>query len=65
MTDNDGLIMDCSFGPSITEPKALEAEIQKIEGVVEVGLFVGICDAVVVASEAGVNTLVKPSGRLK
>ena len=65
VTDNDGLILDCSFGPSITEPKALEAEIQKIEGVVEVGLFVGICDAVVVASEAGVNTLVKPSGRLK
>ena len=65
VTDNDGLILDCSFGPSITEPRSLELEIQKIEGVVEVGLFVGICDAVVVASEEDVRTLVKPSGRLK
>ncbi|MBJ29438.1 MAG: ribose 5-phosphate isomerase A [Euryarchaeota archaeon] len=65
VTDNGGLIMDCSFGPSITEPRSLELEIQKIEGVVEVGLFVGICDAVVVASKDEVRTLVKRSGRLK
>jgi ribose 5-phosphate isomerase len=35
-----------------------------IAGVVEVGLFVGICDAVVLASNGGVLTLINQSGRL-
>tara|TARA_B100001094_G_C17921878_1_gene666332 strand:- start:22 stop:723 length:702 start_codon:yes stop_codon:yes gene_type:complete len=64
VTDNQGYILDCSFGPTISNPATLEAEISKISGVVEVGLFVGICDAVVMASSEGVETLVKPSGRL-
>ncbi len=64
VTDNGGNILDCAFGPTIYDPKALEMELRGIEGVVEVGLFVGICDAVVVASNDGVTTLVKPDGRL-
>ena len=64
VTDNQGYILDCSFGPTISNPASLEAEISQISGVVEVGLFVGICDAVVMASSEGVETLVKPSGRL-
>jgi ribose 5-phosphate isomerase len=35
-----------------------------IAGVVEVGLFVGICDAVILASSGGVLTLVNENGRL-
>ncbi len=65
VTDNGGVILDCSFGPVIANPGHLEREIKGISGVVEVGLFVGICDAVVVASEIGVNTLINPDGRLK
>ena len=64
ITDNGGMILDCSFGPIIANPGHLEQEIREISGVVEVGLFVGICDAFVVASEVGVNTLIKPDGRL-
>ena len=64
VTDNLGFILDCSFGPTISNPAALEREISDITGVVEVGLFVGICDAVVMASSEGVETLVKPGGRL-
>ena len=64
VTDNGGYILDCSFGPIISDPESLEREIKEIGGVVEVGLFVGICDAVVVASQDGVSTLVKPGGRL-
>ncbi len=63
-TDNDGFILDCSFGPSISDPKSLESTIGSISGVVEVGLFVGICDAVVMASHEGVSTLINPNGRL-
>ena len=64
ITDNQGFILDCSFGPTISDPESLEREISEIPGVVEVGLFVGICDAVVMASSGGVETLVKPDGRL-
>lgn len=64
VTDNGGYILDCSFGPSITEPKSLEMKFHSIAGVVEVGLFVDICDAVVMASNGDVVTLVNDSGRL-
>ena len=64
ITDNQGFILDCPFGPTISNPESLEREISAISGVVDVGLFVGICDAVVMASSDGVETLVKPGGRL-
>lgn len=64
VTDNDGYILDCRFGPSISEPKSLEMKLLSIAGVVEVGLFVDICDAVVLASNGGVLTLINDSGRL-
>jgi len=63
-TDNDGFILDCSFGPTISNPISLERAISDIPGVVEVGLFVGICDAVIVASSDGIEELVKPDGRI-
>ena len=63
-TDNDGFILDCSFGPTISNPISLERAISDIPGVVEVGLFVGICDAVIVASSDGIEELVKPNGRI-
>ena len=64
VTDNNGYILDCSFGPSISDPKSLEMKLLSIAGVVEVGLFVDICDAVVLASDGGVLTLINYSGRL-
>ena len=64
ITDNGGLILDCEFGPSIMKPTALEAEVLSIAGVVEVGLFCGLCDAVVLANGDSVVTSVRPDGRL-
>ena len=64
VTDNDGLILDCSFGPTIQEPSKTESRISSVVGVVEVGLFVGICDAVVMATADGLETLFRPGGRL-
>ena len=63
-TDNRGLILDCSFGPTISDPTSLERAISDIPGVVEVGLFVGICDAVIVASNEGIEELIKSDGRI-
>ena len=64
VTDNDGYILDCEFGPTITDPAEMERMISVIDGVVEVGLFVGICDAVFVASHSGVDIMFNPEGRL-
>ena len=64
ISDNGGYILDCSFGSTITNPSELESALLDIAGVVEVGLFVGICDAVVMASNTGVLTLLKQDGRL-
>ena len=64
VTDNDGYILDCEFGPTITDPAEMERMISVIDGVVEVGLFVGICDAVFVASDSGVEIMFNPEGRL-
>jgi len=64
VTDNDGYILDCQFGPTISDPASLEKQIRSIDGVVEVGLFVDICDAVVMATSSGVSTLLKQGDRL-
>jgi len=64
VTDNGGYILDCDFGETITDPKSLELEILSMAGVVEVGLFCDMCDAVVLAGEGNVETIVKEGGRL-
>ena len=64
VTDNGGLILDCEFGPTITQASALESEILSIAGVVEVGLFCGLCDVVVLADEDSVVTSISPDSRL-
>jgi ribose 5-phosphate isomerase A len=53
-TDQGNLILDCAFGP-IADCEALGAELASRAGVVEHGLFLGIADALVVASDAGID----------
>ena len=64
VTDNGGYILDCDFGPMISKPDIYEKKINSIEGVVEVGLFVGICDVIIFSSLSGIQILTKPNGRL-
>ena len=64
VTDNGGFILDCKFGPTIVDPANLEAQILSIGGVVQVGLFVDLCDAVVMSTESGVEVIINPVGRL-
>jgi ribose 5-phosphate isomerase A len=54
---NDGLhVLDCQFGP-ISDPARLASEIKAQLGVVEHGLFIGLADRALIASEAGVRVL--------
>jgi ribose 5-phosphate isomerase A len=53
-SDAGNLIYDVACGP-IAEPRALDAAMRAIPGVVETGLFLGRADVVLVAGEAGVE----------
>ena len=64
ITDNGNMIADAHSGPKISNPLASESEILMIAGVVQVGLFNNMCDAVVLAGSNGVETIINPNGRL-
>ncbi|MGA2409695.1 MAG: ribose-5-phosphate isomerase RpiA [Candidatus Binataceae bacterium] len=60
LSDNGNLVLDCGVGV-IRNPAKLERDLLAIPGVVGTGLFVGIADVVLVASQSGkVKTLRKP-----
>jgi ribose 5-phosphate isomerase A len=58
-TDNGNYIADAHTGATITEPETTEAALLALAGVVQVGLFNNMCDAVVLASPSGVKILEK------
>ena len=56
LTDEQNYILDC-FGGEITDPEKTAAEIRKIVGVVEHGLFLGMSRHALVAGDDGVSEL--------
>jgi ribose 5-phosphate isomerase A len=57
MTDNGGWILDVA-GLKITNPVALEAQMNQIAGVITVGLFVKEkADILLVSNPSGVNRI--------
>ena len=59
VTENGNLILDCSFG-RIVEPFDLAAALRIIPGVIEHGLFIGLCDQAFIAGPDGVETILAP-----
>jgi ribose 5-phosphate isomerase A len=57
-SDAGNAIYDVACGP-IADPRALDAAMRAIPGVVETGLFVGRADIVLVARETGVDRRVR------
>ena len=64
LTDNGNMIADAHTGPTISNPAQTEIEVLKIAGVVQVGLFISMCDAVVIAGSDGVVVHLNAEGRL-
>jgi len=60
VTDNGNYILDVATGP-IADPRALEAALELLPGVVVTGLFVGRTHVLVVASPGGVE-IRRPKG---
>jgi ribose 5-phosphate isomerase A len=57
-TDNGNAILDCTFGP-IPDPRSLAAALGAIHGVLDVGIFIDLADAVLCTADAGVRELTK------
>lgn len=56
ITDNGNFIYDC-VNPGIANPASLACRLEATPGVVEHGLFVGLCFAAYIANEEGVAVL--------
>jgi ribose 5-phosphate isomerase A len=52
--------LDINFGP-IEDPRALEFELKRIPGVVEVGLFVNLANAAYIGGEGRVEKIERRS----
>jgi ribose 5-phosphate isomerase A len=48
VTDGENRIIDCGFALGIDDAEALDAKLKRIPGVFETGLFLGLCDALIV-----------------
>jgi ribose 5-phosphate isomerase A len=56
ITDGGHLLLDALFG-RIFKPEALSADLHKVPGVVEHGLFLGLCARAYVAGPNGIETI--------
>lgn len=54
LTDGGNRIVDCRFPPG-QEPERLEARLRATVGVFETGLFIALCDVLLVGHEGGVE----------
>ena len=55
-TDGGNAIVDCKF-PPVADPGSLDAQLQCVPGVLETGLFIGLCDTLIVGSSEGVEVI--------
>jgi ribose 5-phosphate isomerase A len=54
LTDGGHVLLDASFG-LIPAPLELQNILMQIPGVVETGLFIGLCDTALIASDSGIE----------
>ena len=50
LTDGGNQIVDCRFS-SIDDPESLDRQLQCIAGVLETGLFIDLCDTLIVGTD--------------
>ena len=59
-TDNGLYVIDCTFPGGIEDAVAIEDALARRAGIVETGLFLGLAHEALVATESGVETLLRP-----
>ena len=56
LTDGGNAILDCRF-PDDIDPGARDCQLQGIAGVLETGLFIGLCDTLIVGRDQDVDVI--------
>ncbi len=64
ITDGGNRIIDCRFQEDL-EPNSLNATLKQVVGVFETGLFLGLCDLLIVGTGDGIEQLENPSSEWK
>jgi ribose 5-phosphate isomerase A len=62
LTDGGNAIIDCRFADS-PDPEELDARLQSVVGVFETGLFLGLCDLLVIGTKDGVEKIASDARR--
>lgn len=62
ITDGGNVIVDCRF-PVLDDPEALESGLKSVVGVFETGLFLGLCDVLIVGRADGAEQVVTDARR--
>lgn len=59
-TDGDNRIIDCLFAP-VDDPSELDTRLQRVAGVFETGLFLGLCDTLIVGHPDHAESFDRPA----
>jgi len=62
VTDGGNFIADCRFA-QIPDAALLQAQLKRITGVIETGLFVGLASQAILGGDQGVTVLERQSRR--
>src|SRR5437763_742400 len=57
VTENCNIILDCTFPNGIADPEHLNAQMRRIVGVVETGLFLGMAAQAIIGGPNGVHVM--------
>ncbi len=57
VTENCNIILDCTFPNGIADPEHLNAQMRRIVGVVETGLFLGMAAQAIIGGPNGVTVI--------
>lgn len=60
-TDGGNRIIDCRFERGLDDPERLHARIKAIPGVFETGLFLGLCDALIIGRGTDAELIEAPA----
>ena len=58
VTDSGNAIIDLALG-KISDPERLESTLNNMPGVIEVGLFIGICGVLMLGTDKGVEEITR------
>jgi ribose 5-phosphate isomerase A len=56
ITDGGNAIIDCHFG-ELDDPAILDEQLQCLAGVLDTGLFIGLCDVLIIGTTSGVAVI--------